>query len=282
MAELPLPEPIAPTVLSEALIHSVESPCGTECFLLGNPPAIVSTFPFVLLPAGPCFRELSGANKTQKFATLYCPFLQIFRPVSWQLSAANRATRQGFILSGFDIQHNLPIFSRYSDIDDASSRTRKSCTHLTRPTKDVKSKAQTRIWVRSTRIHIPYMSDYISNKISTHNISLRKNNHPLFRLLAYILPFAFCRKLPCSHTGPCDARSNCSCFTNYAHCESGCRCDRKCRFPLLKTFQSWTHEYRSSPMAGMCLCKVKTSQDMQDRPMSLLPCSQRMQSRNMY
>jgi hypothetical protein len=43
MAELPLPEPIAPTVLSGALAHSVETPCSKECFLLRGAPSIAST-----------------------------------------------------------------------------------------------------------------------------------------------------------------------------------------------------------------------------------------------
>ncbi|KAJ7865126.1 SET domain-containing protein [Mycena olivaceomarginata] len=35
---------------------------------------------------------------------------------------------------------------------------------------------------------------------------------------------------PCLHDGPCDAsaRPECACFNNRAHCESGCRCGRKC------------------------------------------------------
>jgi histone-lysine N-methyltransferase EZH2 len=39
-----------------------------------------------------------------------------------------------------------------------------------------------------------------------------------------------CRGRPCLHDGPCDAsaRPECACFNNRAHCESGCRCGRKC------------------------------------------------------
>ncbi|KAJ7484132.1 hypothetical protein FB451DRAFT_1028361 [Mycena latifolia] len=33
---------------------------------------------------------------------------------------------------------------------------------------------------------------------------------------------------PCRHDGPCDAAAQCPCFINKAHCESGCRCTRKC------------------------------------------------------
>ncbi|KAJ6465402.1 hypothetical protein C8R45DRAFT_839883 [Mycena sanguinolenta] len=33
---------------------------------------------------------------------------------------------------------------------------------------------------------------------------------------------------PCRHDGPCDATTQCACFLNKAHCESSCRCSRKC------------------------------------------------------
>ncbi|KAJ7238137.1 hypothetical protein B0H12DRAFT_1137905 [Mycena haematopus] len=33
---------------------------------------------------------------------------------------------------------------------------------------------------------------------------------------------------PCRHDGPCDATTQCACFLNKAHCESSCRCYRKC------------------------------------------------------
>ncbi|KAK7042070.1 Pre-mRNA splicing factor [Favolaschia claudopus] len=33
---------------------------------------------------------------------------------------------------------------------------------------------------------------------------------------------------PCRHDGPCDSTTNCICYINKAHCESGCRCSRKC------------------------------------------------------
>ncbi|KAJ7088459.1 SET domain-containing protein [Mycena belliarum] len=33
---------------------------------------------------------------------------------------------------------------------------------------------------------------------------------------------------PCRHEGPCDAAAQCICFLNKAHCESSCRCNRKC------------------------------------------------------
>lgn len=36
------------------------------------------------------------------------------------------------------------------------------------------------------------------------------------------------RNRPCSHEGPCNAQSSCPCFENRAHCESACRCDKKC------------------------------------------------------
>ncbi|KAJ7200847.1 hypothetical protein GGX14DRAFT_524739 [Mycena pura] len=34
---------------------------------------------------------------------------------------------------------------------------------------------------------------------------------------------------PCRHEGPCDGTTKCACFLNKAHCESSCRCSRKCR-----------------------------------------------------
>ncbi|KAJ7282490.1 SET domain-containing protein, partial [Mycena rebaudengoi] len=33
---------------------------------------------------------------------------------------------------------------------------------------------------------------------------------------------------PCRHEGPCDAETQCPCFLNHSHCESGCRCSRAC------------------------------------------------------
>ncbi|KAJ7159514.1 hypothetical protein C8R46DRAFT_1194840 [Mycena filopes] len=33
---------------------------------------------------------------------------------------------------------------------------------------------------------------------------------------------------PCTHEGPCSAVTQCVCYLNKAHCESGCRCSRKC------------------------------------------------------
>ncbi|KAJ7747839.1 hypothetical protein B0H16DRAFT_1850398, partial [Mycena metata] len=33
---------------------------------------------------------------------------------------------------------------------------------------------------------------------------------------------------PCRHEGPCSAATECACYLNKAHCESGCRCSRKC------------------------------------------------------
>ncbi|KAF7342324.1 Pre-mRNA splicing factor [Mycena venus] len=33
---------------------------------------------------------------------------------------------------------------------------------------------------------------------------------------------------PCRHDGPCDATTQCPCFLIKAHCESACRCSRKC------------------------------------------------------
>ncbi|KAF7342541.1 Pre-mRNA splicing factor [Mycena sanguinolenta] len=38
---------------------------------------------------------------------------------------------------------------------------------------------------------------------------------------------------PCRHDGPCDATTQCACFLNKAHCESSCRCSRKCERPPL-------------------------------------------------
>ncbi|KAJ6562723.1 hypothetical protein DFH09DRAFT_1478716 [Mycena vulgaris] len=37
-----------------------------------------------------------------------------------------------------------------------------------------------------------------------------------------------CLGKPCRHDGPCDATAQCACFLNKAHCESSCRCSRKC------------------------------------------------------
>lgn len=66
MAEIPLPEPTVPTVLSGALYHSVEAPCTKECFLLGNPLSIASVFIWYLFTPHTqiYFRELSGAKTT--------------------------------------------------------------------------------------------------------------------------------------------------------------------------------------------------------------------------
>ncbi|KAJ6627717.1 hypothetical protein B0H10DRAFT_1869485 [Mycena sp. CBHHK59/15] len=41
-------------------------------------------------------------------------------------------------------------------------------------------------------------------------------------------PRRFTPGLPCSHEGLCDSEAQCACFFNQAHCESGCRCSRKC------------------------------------------------------
>ncbi|KAF8156618.1 hypothetical protein B0H34DRAFT_847237 [Crassisporium funariophilum] len=35
-------------------------------------------------------------------------------------------------------------------------------------------------------------------------------------------------KRPCKHDGPCNARSNCPCFANKAHCRNTCRCSKTC------------------------------------------------------
>ncbi|KAF9460279.1 hypothetical protein BDZ94DRAFT_1324210 [Collybia nuda] len=37
MGEMSIPEPVPPTVLSDALAHTVDSPCSVKCFLLKNP-----------------------------------------------------------------------------------------------------------------------------------------------------------------------------------------------------------------------------------------------------
>ncbi|KAG6866112.1 hypothetical protein C0991_008420 [Blastosporella zonata] len=42
IGDIPMPELVAPTISSEDLVHSVEVPCGSECFLL-NKPSTVTT-----------------------------------------------------------------------------------------------------------------------------------------------------------------------------------------------------------------------------------------------
>lgn len=156
LAEMPLPEPTAPTVLSGALTHSVEAPCGKECFLLGNPPSI-------------------GTFWTE---------------------------------NDMELCNTVLSFSPDVSPCDLAVICRKPCHEVFRQRR--------RVFPDSEILH---PSDK-SNKRRANRIT----DQPYRDFDAA----DFTPKLPCSHAGPCDARSNCSCFFNYAHCESSCRCDRKC------------------------------------------------------